>query len=109
MSLGSGVAVGRRPRPGTLFPTWLPASFRYCLSLILAACCLTGSDATGFRAWAGPPEMGLVAGSPGSSPLGSVATGEASVDPFNDCERAGVAMEQANGLPPAGFTLSSLP
>jgi hypothetical protein len=34
------------------------------------------------------------------SPLGPVATGETSVDPFNDCERAGLAMEQANGLPP---------
>jgi len=45
--------------------------------------------------------MGLVAGPPGSSPLGPpVVPGKVSVDPFNDCERAGVAMEQANGLPP---------
>jgi Transglycosylase SLT domain len=62
-------------------PTRMP--FRRRLSLIVAVCCLSGGGPMGFgvTSWAMPPAT------------------QSADDPLNPCERAGVAAEQASGLP----------
>src|SRR5271165_6672069 len=78
MSLGSPEQTPVSMAPGTRNKT---KSLRR-LSLIVAVCCLTGSGQMRFGALAGPPvSAGL------------------SFDQLNPCERAGVAAEQAAGLP----------
>ena len=111
MFLGSGAPADSCSPPGTLLPTSLRHCFRRFFSLIVAACCLTQGSASMLRASAAPPGSGrpdvtqpervaavrtMVAGTPvGGSSSGSPTTVEPS-----PCERAGVAMEQASGLPP---------
>jgi len=119
MSLGSAELTAPFMAPGTAIRTRIRARFRYCLSLITVVCCLAGSDATGRPAWAGlpgvdlpganqpgisqsrtrAPSAGQISARPPGGPSGPVTEAESSVDPLNACERAGVAMEQASGLP----------
>jgi Transglycosylase SLT domain len=111
MSLGSAEPTAPTASPGTLFRRSLRTHFQPYLSLIAFSCCLSGSDAIWEGAWAGSPRTGL----PQITQPGAAATAgnmqaaarslpttavESSSDPLNVCERAGVAVEQASGLPP---------
>ena len=117
MSLGSAEPTAPSLSSGTRFRHWLRSSFRNYLGVSLIVCCMTGGAAICGGAWAALPGTGLPevtqpgAGAPISSPTTghipprAVAAEEPSANSLNVCERAGVAMEQASGLP-AGLLLA---
>jgi hypothetical protein len=108
MSLGSATPTALSMAPGTVVSSGLRSTVRHWRTFFLAICCLTCTAAAGLRAWAGPPAANLPATSrpaaTAPSPRQASALGPAaatsSADPLNACERAGVAVEQASGLPP---------
>jgi hypothetical protein len=115
MSLGSAEPTSHSTPPGPVFRTRFGARVRRCLGLIVAVGWLSGAMALPARA-AGLPGTSLAqidrpaAGAPafsqsaedrrdvGRSP--AIASVEGAANSLSDCERAGIAMEQASGLPP---------
>lgn len=113
MFLGSAEPTSASTPPGPVSRTRSGARFKPCLSLIGAVCWMTGAGALGLHAWAGPPlppAYQPVASAPALSQtaldtrdVGRSQPGtevETTADPLNECERAGIAMERVNGLPP---------
>jgi hypothetical protein len=109
MSLGSAEPTS----PGPVSRTRSGANDWPCLSLVVAVCWMTCASALGLHAWAGPPLPQADQSSAGAPALSQSALNtrdagrsrpgtevETTADPLNECERAGLAMERANGLPP---------
>src|SRR6266568_2699373 len=68
-------------------------------SLIVAACCLLGGGPMGFSASADTAAAQVWAARPDHGTAGPRATADPQSGSLNPCERAGIAAEQANGLP----------